>query len=243
MNNNKQFFFVFLASIVLGILISTNFDIGKIQSFAQLNAKQYQNAIEERASLYKEIGSLKENNIKTKDKINEYTKEDKKNEKILQDMKAQIIDYGLFTGLSQVQGPGIVLKINDGNINLQEDTQYETDNKIFHDNDMALVLNELRKAGAEAISVNNHRIVPWTGVICNWAFLGFEDNKMESAPFNIYAIGDTEKLKTALLEEGSHVKTLMIRKLYVEIEEKDAIIMPPTTADSNVKFMKRKEDN
>lgn len=106
---------------------------------------------------------------------------------------------------------------------------------------MALILNELRVAGAEAISVNNHRIVPWSGVICNWAFIGFDDGGMEYAPFNIYVIGDPEKLKAALLEDGSHVKELMFRKLYVDIQEIDQIIMPPTRANGSVKYMERDE--
>ncbi|ACD22938.1 DUF881 domain-containing protein [Clostridium botulinum] len=243
MNKSKQTFLIFLTTLILGISISTNINLGEIQSFVELNAKQYKDAIEERANLYKEIGNLKENNIEIKDKINDYMKEDEKNDKILEDMKAQILDYELFVGSSQVEGPGIVLKINDASINLEQDSQFEVADKIFHDNDMALVLNELRKAGAEAISVNNHRVSPWTGVICNWAFIGFDDNTMESAPFSIYAIGDPEKLKTALLEDGSHVKELIIRNLYVEIEEKDKITLLPSRATNEIEFMKRYENN
>ncbi|ACD51930.1 DUF881 domain-containing protein [Clostridium botulinum] len=243
MNKSKQTFLIFLTTLILGISISTNINLGEIQSFVELNAKQYKDAIEERANLYKEIGNLKENNNEIKDKINDYMKEDEKNDKILEDMKAQILDYELFVGSSQVEGPGIVLKINDASINLEQDSQFEVADKIFHDNDMALVLNELRKAGAEAISVNNHRVIPWTGVICNWAFIGFDDNTMESAPFSIYAIGDPEKLKTALLEDGSHVKELIIRNLYVEIEEKDKITLLPSRATNEIEFMKRYENN
>ncbi|NFH89205.1 DUF881 domain-containing protein [Clostridium botulinum] len=243
MNKSKQTFLIFLTTLILGISISTNINLGEIQSFVELNAKQYKDAIEERANLYKEIGILKENNNEIKDKINDYMKEDEKNDKILEDMKAQILDYELFVGSSQVEGPGIVLKINDASINLEQDSQFEVADKIFHDNDMALVLNELRKAGAEAISVNNHRVIPWTGVICNWAFIGFDDNTMESAPFSIYAIGDPEKLKTALLEDGSHVKELIIRNLYVEIEEKDKITLLPSRATNEIEFMKRYENN
>ncbi len=243
MNKSKQTFLIFLTTLILGISISTNINLGEIQSFVELNAKQYKDAIEERANLYKEIGNLKENNNEIKDKINDYMKEDEKNDKILEDMKAQILDYELFVGSSQVEGPGIVLKINDASINLEQDSQFEVADKIFHDNDMALVLNELRKAGAEAISVNNHRVIPWTGGICNWAFIGFDDNTMESAPFSIYAIGDPEKLKTALLEDGSHVKELIIRNLYVEIEEKDKITLLPSRATNEIEFMKRYENN
>lgn len=243
MKNNKEFFFVFIAAIIVGALISMNFDFEGIQSYTQLNATQYQDAIEERANLYKEIGNLKEDNNETKSKINKYMKDDMKNDKILEDMKVQISDYGMFTGLNEVTGPGIVLKVNDGVININEESSYETMNKILHDNDMALIINELRKAGAEAISVNNHRIVPWSAVICSWAFIGFDDGAMESAPFNIYAIGDPEKLKAALLEDGSHIKELMIRKLQVEIEEIDNITMPASSAAGNIKYMEREESN
>ncbi|PSM59073.1 division initiation protein [Clostridium diolis] len=241
MKNNKGFFFVFIATIILGGLISMNFNFKGIQSYSQLNATEYQNAVEERAALYRDIGNLQEDNNEKKDKIRNYAQNDKKNDKILDDMKTQISDYKSFIGSNNVEGPGIILKINDGTTNALEENTDEINNKLLHDNDMALVLNELRVAGAEAISVNNHRILPWSGVICNWAFLGFDDGGMEYAPFNIYAIGDPEKLKAALLEDGSHVKQLMLRKLYVDIKVVDKIIMPPTTANSNVKYMSRDE--
>jgi uncharacterized protein YlxW (UPF0749 family) len=157
-------------------------------------------------------------------------------------MKAQISDYEMFIGLNKVSGPGIVLTIKDGKTDALEEDPNEIISKLLHDYDMELILNELKAAGAEAISVNNHRVVPWTGVICNWAFMGFDDGGMEYAPFNIYAIGDPKKLKAALLEDGSHARELMFRKLYVYIEEKEKITMPPTISNSNVKYMERYDD-
>jgi Uncharacterized protein conserved in bacteria len=241
MKNNKGFFFVFIATIILGTLISMNFNFERIRSYSQLNSAEYQNAVEERAGLYKEIGNLKEDTLEKKSKINKYTSNYKKDDKILEDMKSQITDYEMFIGLNKVEGPGIVLTIKDGKTNPLEESTDEIDNKLLHYYDMELILNELRLAGAEAISVNNHRVVPWTGVVCSWAFMGFDDGGMEYAPFNIYVIGDPEKLKAALLEDGSHVKELIFRKLYVNIEKKDKITMPPTTASANIKYMERDE--
>lgn len=241
MKNNKGFFFVFIATIILGVLISMNFNFERIQTYNQLNSSEYQNAVEERASLYKEIGNLKQDTFEKKSKINKYTNNYKKDDKILEDMKSQISDYEMFVGLNRVEGPGVVLTIKDGKTNALEESTDEIDNKLLHYYDMELILNELRVAGAEAISVNNHRVVPWTGVVCSWAFMGFDDGGMEYAPFNIYVIGDPEKLKAALLEDGSHVKELIFRKLYVNIEKKDKITMPPTTASANVKYMERDE--
>lgn len=241
MKSNKGFLFVFIATIILGTLISMNFNFERIRSYSQLNSAEYQNAVEERAGLYKEIGNLKEDTLEKKSKISKYTSNYRKDDKILDDMKAQISDYEMFIGLNKVEGPGIVLTIKDGKTNPLEESTDEIDNKLLHYYDMELILNELRLAGAEAISVNNHRVVPWTGVVCSWAFMGFDDGGMEYAPFNIYVIGDPEKLKAALLEDGSHVKELIFRKLYVNIEKKDKITMPPTTASANIKYMERDE--
>lgn len=241
MKKKSQYFFVFITAVILGFLISVNFNFDRKQSYTSLNTMEYQEAIEERSRLYKEIESLKESNIDDNEKINQYKKDDVKNDEILKDMKEQIIDYGMFTGLTAVEGPGIILTINDGITDVTEERFEDVMSKLLHDNDMALVLNDLRQAGAEAISVNNHRIVPWSGVVCAWAFIQFDDYNMESAPFKIYAIGDPEKLKAALLEDGSHVKQLMIKKLFVKIEEKEKITMPASTAMGSVTYMKRDE--
>ena len=241
MKKNKGSFFIFIAAMLLGLLISVNFNFDAITSHNELNTSQYQNAVEERTRLYKEISGLKENNIEIREKINQYMYDDEKNDKIVKDMKLQIKDYGMFTGSTEVEGSGIILTINDGATNLDEEGMSNVMSKLVHDSDMALIINELRQAGAEAICVNNRRIAPWSGVICAWAFLEFEDKEREYPPFKIYAIGDPEKLKAALLEEGSHVRELMVRKLFVQIEEKEKITMPSTDQGGSVFFMERDE--
>lgn len=230
---------VFFASIVVGLLIAFNMNFNRIiGSSMQLSAKDYKDAINEKSDLYKEIFNLKKRNKEMQETINQYKYDDKKQDNVLDSMKSQLKDYGMITGLREVRGSGILLKINDGNIDTNRDTEFEAKSKIFHDNDMALVLNDLRKAGAEAISINNHRVIPSSGVICNWAFLGFEDDSTEYAPFYIYAIGDPDVLKTSLLEDGSHIRELMIRELSVQIEKKDNIVMPAAPRLGSTEYMK-----
>lgn len=241
MKKNRESFFIFIAAMLLGLLISVNFNFDAITSHNELNTSEYQNAVEERTRLYKEITDLKENNLETKDKINQYMYDDEKNDKIVEDMKEQIKDYSMFTGSREIEGSGIILTIDDGTTNVTEEDISDVMSKLLHDSDMALIINELRQAGAEAICVNNHRIVPWSGAVCAWAFIQFEDGSRESAPFKIYAIGDPETLKAALLEDGSHIRELMVRKLYVNIEESEKITMPAAAQNGNVSFMERDE--
>ncbi|MGL5381376.1 DUF881 domain-containing protein [Clostridium sp.] len=232
----------FLASSAIGFLIVNNINLEKLQTSFQLNAVEYQKAIEERNKLYKEIEFTQEENDMLRDKIDSYDdNDDAKQEKLIEDMKNQVKDYGTLIGQSEVKGPGLVIKVNDGDINRKEDTPFETWRKIFHDNDMAFLLNDIRNAGAEAIAVNNHRVLPYTGVECGWAFILFEDESTEAAPFYIYMIGDPEQMKSYLLAEGSYLQNLILRKLNVEIEVKDEIVIPSTLQNTDVKFMQRYE--
>ena len=242
MKNNRNFFFVFIAAILVGMLISMNFDLERITSYSVLNSSQYQQAVEERNNLYKDIDNLIEDNYEIRKTINRYKEEDQQNEKIVQDMKSQINEYNMFNGMDAVEGAGIILRIDDGETDYNKENIDEINSKLLHDSDMAMVLNELRNAGAQAICVNNHRVVPWSGVICNWAFIGFDDASMEYAPFNIYVIGDPEKLKAAILEDGSYINTLIIRKLNVSIETRDKITMPPTSSNGIISFMSQSEE-
>nr|WP_290441959.1 DUF881 domain-containing protein [Clostridium gasigenes] len=145
-------------------------------------------------------------------------------------MLAQVNDYGMITGLLPVKGQGIVIKI--------EENSYKISRDIFHNIDAAMVLNEIRTAGGEAVALNNHRIIPTTSIICDGAFLEFDNNATENSPFYYYVIGNPEQLKLKLTEEGSYINKLIDRKLKVEIEVKEEIIIPSSTQSFDPAFMK-----
>lgn len=243
MNFNKGKFFVLLATIFTGFLIVNSVDLsGVTKSITSLNAVDYKKAVEERNQLYKEIDNLKSENIDYRYKISRYDDNDpEKSKKLIEDMKKQLVDYGALSGISTVKGPGLIIKLQDGDINKLLDPEYEVLRKMLHEDDMADVLNELRNAGAQAVAMNDHRILPNTAVSCYWAFIGFEDESSIFAPFYIYAIGNPEEMKAALLEENSTIQKLLVRKIKVEIEEKDEIIIPSTKQNTEAKYMERYE--
>ncbi|MGL4108170.1 DUF881 domain-containing protein [Clostridium sp. LP20] len=239
MKNNSTKIAVLIGTIILGFLITINFNFNEIQPSTQLNAREYQNIIEEKQKLLKQISSLREGNASISSKINNYSYEDKKQDKIVEDMIRQLADYGMLTGLNEVKGPGLVIKLTDGTYNGAEDSYYDSMSKILHDSDMALLFNEIRVAGAEAIAVNNHRVSPLTAVICKAAYLGFEDGDQVNAPFSIYIIGDPDSLEEVLTRDGSHLRRLRTRGLFLEIEKKEEIKMP----SANIRNMSFMEEN
>ena len=242
MKNNSAKMVVLAGSIIFGFLVTVNFNFDSIQSSTQLNATEYQNIIEEKQKLLKQLTSLREGNEEISNKINNYSYEDKKQDKIVEDMIKQLADYGMLTGLNEAKGPGLVIKLTDGAYNGLEDSYHESMSKILHDSDMALLFNEIRVAGAEAITVNNHRVSPLTAVICRSAYLGFEDNEQVHAPFYIHIIGDPDTLEQILTQDGSHLRRLRERGLFLEIEKKEEIKMPSANI-RNMSFMEEYQNN
>lgn len=240
MKNTKGMLFILLASILTGFFITISINLDNKSTNISLNAIEYKNAIEQRNKLYGEIESIKKQNIEYKDKIKKYDVDTpNKTKELVDDMKSQLIEYSRLSGFADTKGQGLVIKVQDGDIDKVLDTQFEILRKIFHEDDMALILNEVRKAGAEAIAVNNHRILQNTGASCNWAYIGFDDETRESAPFYIYAIGNPKEMKASLLADNSHIQSLILRKIKVEIEEKNDIIIPATKQNTELKFMQR----
>ena len=134
-----------------------------------------------------------------------------------------------------------MITLQDGSYNTLLDTQEQVSRKILHEGDMALVLNELRNAGAQAIAIDDHRILPNTGVSCFWALIGFDDQSYATNPFSIYAIGNPQEMKTILMAENSIIQRLLLREIKVEIEEKEEIVIPTTKQNTEVKYMERYE--
>lgn len=216
---------LYLSAIIVGLLISTNFKFNGISKFMDLDTKEYKSILEERNKLTREINALEKDNKELNSKILSYSTTDNKSEKIIKDMKDQIEYYGMLSGNNEVKGTGIKITINDGIIN-ENDTDFEKTNKILHDKDMRNLLNSVKLAGAQAITVNNHRITLHSAVQCNGSFLLFDDGSVEKAPFSIFAIGDPESLKTNLNKEGGYLKKLKARGLNINLESIGEIAMP-----------------
>ena len=242
MKNYKYGIFIFIASTLVGFLFITNLGGTVKKGVFNMKATEFKDATEERNKLLDEITYLKENNDELYKKINSYIADEGGSVRVVEDMKRQLEDYKPLNGNVQVSGPGIVLTIDDANYNVSENTAHEVQRSIFHDSDVALVLNELRSAGAEAIAMNSYRISNSTGVVCSWAFVTFNDEVMELAPFKFYVIGDPNYLEEALFAEGSHINQLLIRNLKVDVKKVDELILPTTSKIINPKFMERNEN-
>ena len=130
-------------------------------------------------------------------------------------------------GTIDVKGNGIVLTVADNN-NVTSQTVGVLDsisNYLIHDKDLLMLVNELKNAGAEAISINGERIINTTAITCDGNVILINDNKI-SSPFEIKAIGSPEALLGAIKRPGGYLEQqLEAYGLVTSIEKKEDIII------------------
>ena len=97
---------------------------------------------------------------------------------------------------------------------------------VIHDDDLLRVINELRAAGAEEISVNGQRLTGISEIRCAGPTLSV-NNVRSSAPFEIRAIGDKKSLESALRMRGGVAETLGVWGIQIDIKTSDNVYIPP----------------
>ena len=126
--------------------------------------------------------------------------------------------------MTALVGEGVIITLHDSD---KAAKLGENENAyIIHDDDLLRVVNELRAAGAEAVSINGQRLTALSEIRCAGPTLSV-NNVRSSAPFEICAIGDKKTLNNAITMRGGIVDTLAVWKIKVEVETSDEIIIPP----------------
>jgi uncharacterized protein YlxW (UPF0749 family) len=121
-------------------------------------------------------------------------------------------ELGVLAGTVAAQGPGITLTINDTKGTVQPDMLLDT-------------IQELRAAGAEAIQVNDVRIVVNSYVADgNGGGMSVDGHKI-GKPYRFKVIGKPEDLEPALNIPGGVVQTLEKEQATVAVEHAKTVVV------------------
>lgn len=125
------------------------------------------------------------------------------------------------TGLVDVKGPGIVIELDDA-----QEMHPDGDPGWFivHDQQIKLILNDLKIAGAQAIAINGERIVPMSDQVCAGPTILINDNRY-SVPYIIEAIGNPDELYDMMMNSRT-IAEMMLFDIRVEIKKAKEIKLP-----------------
>lgn len=130
-------------------------------------------------------------------KIKEYKETKQSNEETEKLVDAELEQINLSLGTTDVEGEGIEIIVKDS-----EDIQKT---KAA---DLLLIVNSLKLSGAEAISINDNRIINVSDIVdIGGQFIKVNGERI-LAPYVIKAIGDPSYLESGLIGNGGYVDTM-----------------------------------
>lgn len=141
-------------------------------------------------------------------------------------MQEQLGRSRIEAGLTGMKGPGVSVVLSDSPRNAPANT--DPYYYIIHDVDLQALVNELWASGAEAVSINDQRVVTRTSIRCVGPTILVNGVRM-AAPYTVKGIGPGD-LEAALRMPGGFLDSmsaLINNGGQVTITRMDSITIPP----------------
>lgn len=165
-------------------------------------------------------------------KIQEYTDMIQSNRKSSEVIDNELKEYDMLAGKTNVTGEGVVLTLKDN-----AEMSYTASNLIY-------LVNDLKYSGAEAISINNQRIVNSTDIvgINNNQYILVNGERIVS-PYEIKAIGDKNEFDKILnFKDDGFVPYYKNRGYSIEMNFQSDIHINSYNKEMSLKYLNDKKE-
>jgi len=178
----------------------------------------------EKKAVERDLDQLMEEYVDLKLKLEEASKS---STAATEALESELFKNKLYGGLIAVQGPGIEVLLDN-----TPGSYYN-----IRDDDLLRVINDLRGAGAEAIAINDQRIIATTEVRLAGNHINVNLVRL-SPPYKVVAIGPASNLRSSLELRGGLKEILNDRGISVTIETKENVVVPAYTGNLNFQYAK-----
>lgn len=130
-------------------------------------------------------------------------------------------------GLTTVKGPGLVITLEDNKtVNAANDAHADPNSGKLQADDLLKLVNELKAAGATAISINDQRLVVNSEIVAAGPTISVNQTRL-TQPVEVKAIGEQDVLLNALKIRGGILEYLEFFNIKVNIQKQNEVKIPP----------------
>jgi uncharacterized protein YlxW (UPF0749 family) len=209
-----------LASVFLGLMLA-----------AQFKAAQY-NDIASSEQVQELADHLEQDKIEM-ERLRKIIADTSRNQALLGEARIE-------AGLVDLKGPGVTVTLN---ASPKSSRSGENPNLyVISDEDLLKVVNELKAAGAEAISVNNQRIIAMSEIRQAGPHILVNIKKI-APPYVITGIGNPDVLDSSLRIKGGIIETFQAGGYQIKIEKSPSLKVPAYDGEIKYEFADPIKDN
>lgn len=224
---------IFLVTIVLIAVLFIQF-----KTVEEVNESDIENMreteLKEQLSGWK--SKYEETNEKLKDnnkKISEYNEKIATNDESSELLDKELLQSNLLLGNTNVTGEGVVVTLSD------------SDESTINSSDLLELVNELKFAGAEAISINGVRVINMTDIVDITAkYILIRPRQRLTSPYVVKAIGNQTYLVSTLTQKNSgFIDTHTNIGQSIKLEKQKNITIKKYSETMEPKYMKEAEES
>lgn len=213
-----------MVAVFLGLMVAmqfrTNSSIEK-----GVSADRVQELTIEKKQVDRDLEQLREEYADLQFKLE---KAGKSNTAATDALQSELLKNKLYGGLVPVEGQGVEVLLDNSS-----GSSFYT----IKDDDLLKVLNDLRGAGAEAIAINDQRILATSEVRLAGNHINVNLNRL-SPPYKVVAIGPSGTLKSSLELRGGLAEYLSELGVSVTVQAKDNVLVPAYTGSLRFDYAK-----
>lgn len=163
-----------------------------------------------------------------KSKLDEYKEKKESTAESSKLVEKELEQTNMYLGKTDVQGKGITITLKDMKGEEAEPITAE---------DLLVIVDYLKLAGAEAISINRERIINMSDIVYVSNTIIYVNQQRILSPYVIEAIGDPTKLESILLGNGGYVELLRNIGFEVNIEKNNKLNIPKYNKEIKYKYI------
>lgn len=199
------------------------------------------------AELRQELANWKTKYEETKEKYDEisntletYKEESTSDNQTKETLEKELENLELALGKTDVEGEGAIITLSE-----KSESELGEDEEIIsiRAEDLIYIVNYLKDAGAEAISINDERIVNTTDIADVGDSIKINSKYLRTNTFVIKAIGNSSYLESSIFGKGGYVEQLNTTGIKAEIERTNKVQISKYNGDFEIKYMQETETN
>lgn len=222
LSSKKWFVPVTVVCLLSGILLALQL---RVQATINMGPKAHRNEslIGIIRGLEKETGQLENRIAELRQQIDSGQKRAVGSQDKLHILRDELETAQAASGLTALAGPGIVLTLEDNvrgaeAAKIKDLGKYRDEDYIIHDKNLLYLVNDLKVGGAEAIAINNQRLVTTSDIRCAGTMILVNTTRL-APPYIITAIGDPVAMVTAVTSPESEFRTLKALQFPVSLKK------------------------
>ena len=220
-------FFITVTLISLMFIQFRTVEESNLLGIETMREEELRQEILEWKTKYTEINEqLQANN----EKIEEYTDIITNNKQASDLLDSELNEYNMLVGKTNVIGDGVIIKLID-----TSEMSYSASHLVY-------LIKELKYAGAEAISINEKRIINMTDIVSiNEQYILVNGERVVS-PYEVKAIGDKQRFDEILnFPNSGFIDDYKNKGYTIEINMQSGVKIPAYNQEIELKYIKEAE--